>query len=120
MFDVQRRNYDKYAELSESKLQHMSALAVNKFKSIEKKSNQLRDRMSETINDHRDKNFDRFHNKSVNYDNREQDRLNFLKSEDKRHNSRIKARDKILNTLAAEHDRKKEMNKLRYLDAYEN
>ena len=49
MFETQKRNYDKYTDFSERKLQHHSELVMNKYNSVQKKSKMLNDRMNATI-----------------------------------------------------------------------
>ena len=48
------------------------------------------------------------------------DREDFLKREDRRHNSKILARETILQNIAIEQQQKKEMTKLRQMDTIEN
>ena len=120
MFETQKRNYDRYTELSDRKLQHHSELVMTKYNTVQKKSKMLNERTNEQVLDHREKNFERFATKSVNFDRREAERLQFLRNEDKRHQSRVKTREAILNTLNSEHERKRELNKLRVVDAREN
>ena len=47
----------------------------------------------------------------------EEERNNFLRSEARRHGSKLKARELILENLSLEHNQKKELNRLRIVDA---
>ena len=120
MFETQRRNYNRYSDLSDRKLQYYSENVIKKYDSVQKKTKELKERMNDSIEDHKLSNYERFSTKSVNYDRKQQERLQFIKREEQRHMSRSKLRENILGSINSEHERKKELNKLRMLDARAN
>lgn len=93
---------------------------LNKFKSQEDKSRDLLDRTTNSVEMHRQKNFDRFFTRDEGLKKAKNDRDDFLRSEARRHNSKLKAREQILNKIHIEHAQKAEMNHLRVMDAQSN
>ena len=73
-----------------------------------------------SVDDHRQKNGERFFLCDEGLDKRKQERDNFLRSEARRHTSKIMARDQILGKLTVENLQKKESRRLRLEDTTNN
>lgn len=116
-FETQRQAMNKYSQISDARLNRHSEIALKKFQSQQEKSRELNERTNNSIERHRQKNYDRFYTRDEGLKKAKQEREDFLKSEARRHNSKLKARESILNSLSIEHAQKSELNSLRVLDA---
>ena len=90
---------------------------MNKYNTTKQKSRDLRDRTLHTIEDHREMNAERFYKRDEGLKRVSQEREDFLQREDKRHQSKLEQRDKIIRDISLDHEQKKEMRKLRVMDA---
>ena len=70
-----------------------------------------------SIEYHREMNAERFYKRDEGLKQRSQEREDFLRKEDKRHKLKIEQRDKIMKDISLENEQKKEMRKLRVMDA---
>lgn len=59
-FELQSKNYIKFEEIEESKLQAQSKKVLDKYNSQQQKSKDLETRANQFISDHKDKNYERF------------------------------------------------------------
>ena len=69
------------------------------------------------VSDHREKNAERFTTRDEGLRKAEQERSTFLKNEFNRHNTNLKHRERILHNISVERAQRKEMRKLRLMDA---
>ena len=60
-FETQRNNYKKYEDINENRLFHSSEKVYKKFNLTNQKSRDLQDRAILTVEDHRQKNVERFY-----------------------------------------------------------
>ena len=90
---------------------------MNKFNSTKQKSRELRDRNNILIEDHRQMNAERLYKRDEGLKQRSQEREDFLRREELRHKKKIEQRDQIFKDISLENEQKKEMRKLRVMDA---
>ena len=119
-FDTQKQNYDKFAHISQHRQHAFSQGAVNKFNLQQQKANELAERVATSVEDHRNKNEERFYTRDEGLKKAKDERNDFLRKEDKRHKDKLEARDHILRNISVEHAQKIEMRKLRFMDANSN
>jgi len=93
---------------------------MNKFQTTERKTRELRERTATSVEEHRQKNYERFYLRDEGLDKKKEERDQFLKKEAQRHNSRIKAREKILESISIDEAQKRERRQLRVADAILN
>ena len=115
-FETQRDNYRKYEEISDNRLHHFSMNAVNKFNLQQQKSRELSERMNHSVDAHRTMNDERFYTRDEGLKKAKNDRDDFLKREDRRHRTKLEARERILKNISIENAQKKELRKLRVMD----
>lgn len=112
--------YQNYEELGVNRLYNQSEKVYNKYNQTERKSRDLRNRTTLTVDDHRQRNMDRFATRDQALRKASDARNDFLKSESRRHNSKIDARDRILHNISVDQAQRSELRKLRLADTASN
>lgn len=119
-FETQKQNFRNYEELSESRLYNQSAKVYNKFTSTNMKSRDLKERTMNTVEDHKQRNEERFGVCNEGLQRAADQRSQFLKREEKRHKTKVEARDNILLNMSVDHEQRREMRKLHLVDTSVN
>lgn len=119
-FETQRQIYNKFNEIKEAQLLHRSEVVVKKYQMTQRKTKDLKERTATSVEEHRQKNYERFYLRDEGLDRKKEERDQFLKKEAQRHNSRIKAREVILSNISIDGMQKKERRQLRVADALFN
>ena len=83
---------------------------------IQHKSRELNERTQNSVDNHRQKNFERFMQRDDGLQRTKAERDAFLRKEMKRHTDKVKAREVILGNISVENMQKREERKLRFMD----
>lgn len=119
-FEIQNNTYKKFEEIVENRIFDKSSKVYNKYNVTMKKTREIHDRVTLTVDDHRRHNVERFSTRDLGLRKEKDAYSNFLKKENKRHTTKVEARERILYNMTVEHAQKKEMRKLRLQDTTSN
>lgn len=84
------------------------------------KSKEVSNRHNESVEEHRNKNYERFSTRDEQLRRAQDERNQFIRREEHRHNAKLATRERILNNISVEQSCKKEIRKLRTMDAISN
>ena len=101
---MQKANYKNYEEINEKRLLNQSEKVYNKFTVTNQKSRDLKERNLMTVDDHKQRNEERFYTRDEGLQRVEQQRSEFLRREENRHNLKIEARERILFNMSVNHE----------------